>query len=578
MFLPYLVIALSSIAGGPVDPALERLSPGPHMRCGADSLYVAVSQLGQSPKYDQFLVECGVGPDGTSLKQLGQAAETYGVSHLAVRLDAVPLCEVLQTYPGTLLAICHESRGHFFLAYREREGGIALMDSSLKSVEHDIGPARFRKFSGNCLLLSDAPIPLPTIEKLAAQGVDWSGTGLLWMGGAGLASFVFGLLVAGRRETAVRAPLADPVPAPGPTSVSAHRTIEAGLWLLVTCSLAAGCQRAGGSANNPMPSSPAGLDTVVLLGQNATIDAGRFFYSTDGSQPTLSFTVKNPLPESLAVESVRSSCGCSNAWVDDKLIPAGGESLLHVRMNAGLAGGRQIVLTMEHGKERSTAVAIDGQFFDTCRIEPAQLAFPRAGDEAATRSSVAYVHVTSSSESPPEVVCRSEEGSPVTAGPVVHRATQGIEGETGVFRHVYQVPVTLGPGELAVARSTGQSTVSFLIGESRQPRTLGVSWTRDGGLIAAPRSVVLSRMAPRQKIVIRAVDGRKFRIADAKLPMSAAPIVIAGGSELQESHVIDVSLPPGAMAPSGLTGRADLQITVAGNGLSDLSVPVSWQF
>jgi hypothetical protein len=257
--------------------------------------------------------------------------------------------------------------------------------------------------------------------------------------------------------------------------ISAARDVPAST-LCWCCALllwsASGCQSAGDPSDVAQPA----LDTVICLGTTTEVDVGSFFYHWDGSQPTLTFRVRNPLSEPLTIESVRSSCGCSNAWMDEKLMPSQSEGKLHVRMNPGLTGKHKIVITLMHGGERSTSLHIDGHFFDTCRIEPTELYFPRVTEAEHSRCSVVYVHVASRSEDAPAVKCQVQAGTPVIAGPIVHRGSQQVE--PYVYRHVFEVPVALAAPTTKSIEPDGQVNVVVLVGNPPESRVLGVRWAR----------------------------------------------------------------------------------------------------
>jgi hypothetical protein len=184
---------LPSAAGqerAPVAPGGAPLAPSAtgmalHERagreCGLDSLFVLLRLTGHDVTYDQTRAAVPIGPMGSSLLELQQAASRLGAK---TTLSRCSMAELMHR-PKPVIAYLKRAAGpeagvgHFVVVVSADETGVEIADSAVATFLK-YNPSHFEEeWSGHIL----SPAPAQTWFRpltLTAVGGVWLGVGLLW--------------------------------------------------------------------------------------------------------------------------------------------------------------------------------------------------------------------------------------------------------------------------------------------------------------------------------------------------------------------------------------------------------------
>lgn len=149
--------------------------------CGLDSLFVLLRLSGHDVTYEQTRAAVPVGPMGSSLLELQQAASRLGAK---TTLSRCSMAELMHR-PKPVIAYLKQAAGpeggvgHFVVVVSADETGIEIADSAVATFLK-YSPAEFEaEWSGHILAPAPAQSWVRPLTLTAVVGV-WLGIGLVW--------------------------------------------------------------------------------------------------------------------------------------------------------------------------------------------------------------------------------------------------------------------------------------------------------------------------------------------------------------------------------------------------------------
>ena len=136
-----------------------------HRMCGVNSLYILLCSTGPTCNYSDLLKNINVGPKGTNLAELRDAANKLGRSILVVRETP----DTLLNNPLPIVAHLDDGRedtGHFCVVIAQQDDSFHIVDGSTATF-HKISKDRFyREWTGYLLINKSSPLDNPAFFPL----------------------------------------------------------------------------------------------------------------------------------------------------------------------------------------------------------------------------------------------------------------------------------------------------------------------------------------------------------------------------------------------------------------------------